>query len=225
MTLPSLAPNFAEAVVSGAGAQAVDIGVPSPVNDGEHLLSHAAWRGDGAISLPGWTELVDNTQANGPALGVYTKVAASEPASYAYGFTGAAARVLALMARVMNTSGVEASGMADGNGVAQTNHVAPSVVSGGPERLLVCLFASTHTDTYTPPASMTFYDTNNSGGSVAGIVRYLMYYEYVGAGATGTRTATIAVARLWQAASILFAPSHLGLRRRHRSSYRVKGLR
>lgn len=217
MTLPSFRPAFTENTISGAGDTSISCGVPYHQLGSDLLLAMTAWRGDGAHAQASFTEQVDNSQANGPSLGLYTRTPASEPASYTFTFSGVAARVLALMTAIVGGA-VEAVGSADGNGVAQNNMVAPSLNSGGPERMLICAFVSTHTDLFTPPASMTVYDSNNSGGSVAGIVRYNFCYEYVGAGATGTRTATIAVARNWSAASLLIAPTFLGNPKRPRRS-------
>jgi hypothetical protein len=220
MTLPSFAPGFTENTIAGAGATSIPCDVPANTRDGEMLFAFTAWRGDGAHSQASFTEQVDNTQANGPSLGVYTKTAASEPSSYTFGFSGVAARVLAFMDRIRNAASVEDVAMADGNGVAGTSFVAPSVTSLGPERLLICIFVSTHTDAFATPAEMDVFDSNNSGGSLAGIVRYNLCVEAVGAGATGTRTATIAVARLWQAASFIIEPAHVGPPRLRHSNYR-----
>lgn len=219
--LPSFAPTFTEAVVSGAGATSIPLDVPPGTNDGELLFAHTAWRGDGLHEQLSWTERQELSQASGPSAAMFTRVAASEPASYTFGFSGAASRVLAFGARLVNAAAVEDSAEASGGGVAGTNFVAPSLTSLGPERLLICLFVSTHTDTFTTPASMDVFDSNNSGGSLAGIVRYNLCTEAVGEGATGTRTATIAVARLWIAMSMLISPSHPGPRRSRRSGYMV----
>lgn len=219
MTLPRFAPGFAENAITGAGATSIPCDVPIGTNDGELLFGFSAWRGDGAHSLAGWTERVDNTQNLGPSLGVYTKTASAEPASYTFNFSAAASRVLAFIGRILGGT-VEAVGSADGAGFSETNIIAPSLTALGPERMLICLFATTHTETFTPPSSMEVFDSNNSGGSAAGIVRYNLCFEYVAAGATGTRTATIAIGRTWSAVSMLIAPTFLGTPNRpRRSSY------
>jgi hypothetical protein len=221
MPAPAPAQVFSESVVSGAGDVTIPLNVPANTHDGELLYAQIAWRGDGAHANAeaAFTERVDNTQTNGPSLSVHTRVASSEPAGYNFTFGGIAARVLAFMARILGTSGVEDVQTADGAGVAGTDFIAPSVTSLGPERLLMCAFVSTHTDSFTVPEEMSFYDSNNSGGSAAGIVRYNLMTEIVGPGPTGTRTAHIAVARNWVASSILFAPSRLGPDRVPRSRY------
>jgi hypothetical protein len=217
MTLPRFAPGFTENAITGGGATSIPCDVPIGTDDGELLFGFSAWRGDGAHSLAGWTERVDNTQANGPSIGLYTKTAASEPASYTFNFSGVAARVLAFMARILGGT-VEEVGSADGNGASETSMIAPSLTALGPERMLISLFVSTHTDLFTPPPSMEVFDSNNSGGGAAGIVRYNLCFEYVPAGATGTRTATIAIARTWSAVSMLIAPTFLGTPQRPRRS-------
>lgn len=221
--MPPPAPSqlFAETTISGAGDVTVPIAVPPNTNNGELLYAQIAWRGDGvhANTEAAFTEIVDNTQAAGPSLSCHTRVASSEPAGYNFSYSGVATRVLAFMCRILGTSGVEAVAMNDGAGVAGVDFVAPSVTSLGPERLLMCAFVSTHTDAFSTPPEMDVYDSNNSGGSLAGIVRYNLCTEIVGAGPTGDRTAHIAVARLWQAASILFTPSQLGPSRAPRSRY------
>lgn len=221
MPPPGFAYDLVKNVVSGAGGVAISCGVPPGETDGELLWAHTAWRGDGLHSNTeaAFTELVDFSQAFGPSLGVYTKTAASEPSAYNFGFSGAAARVLACIGRVTGSSGVEASGFANGGGAAGTDMVAPSLVSLGAERLLVCVFVSTHLDLFIPPAVMGVITSDNSGGSEVGTVRYNLCRQVVGAGATGTRTATIAVARNWVAASVLFAPSRLGPIGKRRSNY------
>jgi hypothetical protein len=221
MPAPAPAQVFSENVVSGAGDVTIPLNVPANTHDGELLYAQIAWRGDGAHSNTeaAFTERVDNTQGLGPSLSVHTRIAASEPAGYNFAFSGAASRVLAFMARILGTSGVEDVQTADGGGAPAVDFVAPSVTSLGPERLLMCAFVSTHTDSFTVPEEMSFYDSNNSGGGVSGIVRYNLMTEIVGAGPTGTRTAHIAVARNWVASSILFAPSRLGPDRVPRSRY------
>lgn len=113
--------------VSNGLAQGTSAIVPRPVGviDGDRLLAFISIGNNGAITPPaGWSELVLATNTAGVTLQnrIYTKVAASEPASWTWTFTSAAYVGIAHATR--GVGGIFAAQQSD-DGIALLAHSTP----------------------------------------------------------------------------------------------------
>jgi RHS repeat-associated protein len=148
-----------------------------------------------AISPPaGWT-LVRRTDNAGPtsnSLAVYYKVAgASEPASYAWGVSGAAFTVGGVQA----FTGVDTATPIDvENGQATpaaTTHATPGVTTTLANTMLVTAHAFASAATWSPPAGMTeSFDRPSGANNATGMAIEGNRVLQAVAGATGAKTAT-----------------------------------
>jgi hypothetical protein len=190
---------IAVASASSATANGADVTVtkPSGTVDGDLLVAVGWSDPDGpALSAPaGWT--LAGSAYSGPAGsgGVWTRVAASEGASWTWpGSTLTANHVHVL--RVTGHGGsLDVAPVWVAIPASGTSHGAPSVTPTGTDSLLVCgwwgIFASA-TVTWTPPSGMTeATDARDSAGWASSSVAWV---ALAASGATGTKSATSTVA-------------------------------
>ena len=188
---------------------------PSGTVDGDLMVAFITGD-DGAemFSAPaGWTEIIEakNTTGGFTRTKAYYKFASGEGASYTW--IGSdyfpMAGIIASYSGVNSSSPVQASAAAGVN-LLSTSPIAPSVTTVNANSLLLCAFMTNTmangTRTMTPPAGMT--EVADIGASAAwqpsGSLNELLV---VAPGATGTKTATSAVAAAINSISIVLNPA------------------
>jgi hypothetical protein len=144
----------------------------------------------------GWTLVnrSDNTNANANSLAVYSKVAASEPANYTWGISGATGGVGGIQSFV----GVDTSSPIDvqngQNTASGLAHATPSVTTTVADTMLVTSHAFASAATWTSPAGMTqgFTASSIATPNTNGISIQCNYVIQATAAATGAKSATAA---------------------------------
>lgn len=195
--------------VSGAGAATVVADTPGGGKVGKILVAKVSWRGIGIVTPveAGWTEHYDFPDTVGPQLALYSRPATdTDPATFTFNFSGAAARVIATLFYISNsTNGIEVfSAESSGNSL---NAIAPSVVSPGPDRVALRMWARTHTNNLLVPTDLDIFSRWNTAGTDAGAVGHVATVDWVKAGATATKTAIFdTTAREWRAVTLLVGP-------------------
>jgi hypothetical protein len=195
-------------VVGGGGALTTTLDVSSlGLADGDQLIMPVAWRGQFSVITPtetGWdTPILHQNQSTGPTMSVFTRTwNTGEPTSYTFTTTGTASRICCGAIKV-GQAALDVAGAVN-QGAAQTALVAPTITSGGADRLLIRIWAFTHTDTVTNfPGVLTSGYTQASGGAAAGHISVRAAYGTVGSGATGTQTINLSTGRNYASCSLL----------------------
>ena len=170
--------------------------VPAGVVAGDVMLAAITTRGTPVITAPsGWTQTA--TQANGTTsrLTVFRRVAtAAEPASYTFTWTGAEKAAAGIVAYTGVDQANPIDVTATATGASSTTHVAPSVTTTGPNRLVVALYGVGVATTATPTAPLVErIDVTNLLPSNA-VTTVVGERAVAAAGATGTSTITTATA-------------------------------
>ena len=199
-----------QAASSGsAPGGAVTVTKPTGTVDNDLLVAISWQDPDGnpaSQTATGWTQegstqdvaLVGSTK-------VWRKTAASEGASWSFGGDIGASGLVA----VLRIDGHDPSTPIDvtatfSTGAASTSQVAPSISPSGTDSLLICgaytLVAGTDTNSYTPPSGMTEQaDFQVSGGWIVASVATL---GLSASGATGTKTFTCTISKVWLTVSL-----------------------
>lgn len=166
-----------------------NVPVPSGVTNGDLLLAFVGVASQPTITPDAAWTLVREQNLGIRRMWVYSRIASSEPANYVWNF-GASVNGTAYILAFRPAAQSGAIEAQDGlDNASATSAPAPSVTSLGANRLLVCAFCcSAGVASLTIPASMTERGTGQNG------VWLKVGVEAVQAGATGTRTATLATA-------------------------------
>jgi RHS repeat-associated protein len=154
----------------------------------------------------GWTLILRTTQSSNVGYATFRKVAgASEPANYSFTLTNSPKWSIGICAIAgANTSApIVSLGASNSSG----NPVAPSVNTGGPDRLVLAFYANKKPTMFngytTPPPVSERWDRPNSAG---GLPSNAMISYTPAAGLTGTKTAIAGEAAEWVAQQIAIAP-------------------
>jgi hypothetical protein len=180
------------------GATTLALGRPSGIQAGDVLVAsldlHFSTASAPAITPPtGWQLALTETASGGLVKATYWHVAAaSEPTSYTWKFSAASAAsgIVLAYTGVDPTTPIDASaGQANAKG---TRITAPSVTASVAGSMLVALFGSSTSTTFTPPTGMAERgDVAVSSGTLKSSSE-ACDAVLAAAGATGTRTAVAA---------------------------------
>lgn len=181
------------AVSSSSNATNVTINVPAGISNGHLLLTAISIGGNAAFVAPsGWTQIYVN-QNSGGSVGVWYRVASSEPASYNWSWGGGNSRrysgYTVGYSGVDTTTPIDASGGQSVGGSA-TPITAPSISPTSTGTLLLFIAGAGNGVTYTQDAAMSerLDLWGSSGGSGSSVT--LAEQQLSASGPTGTRTAT-----------------------------------
>jgi hypothetical protein len=197
---------------SSSGATTLVITAPSSVATGDVLIAGVTVSaGSGAsITAPsGWTLISRLNSSNNVSVASYYHVVTnggSEPSSYTWTFDSSltASGGILRYVGVDTTDPIDASTAGAGNSSSPT---APSVTTTSANELVVALFGSDSTGTFTPPSGMTErYDVHNTIGPAAPATEAADVTQ-ASAGATGAKTATATVSARWVAQLIALNPA------------------
>jgi Bacterial Ig-like domain len=184
------------AASSANNATATSLVIPAPggLVSGDVLLAVVSARGAPTITAPaGWTLVRLDINATTMRQAVFVRTAGgAEPGSYTFTLSSAQSAAGGIVAY----SGVDGSSPIDAHGgqinAASTSITAPSITTGGPDRMLVGFFGTAALTTITPPAGLT----ERFDQTVPATNQYKVTSEtgdaLVAAGATGPRTALAA---------------------------------
>jgi len=176
---------------SGTTAAATSLIIPTPVNvqNGDVMIAAIAIRGGSNVTnlaIDGWgAALFTTNQSTNVQLGLFFKVASSEPASYTATWTGSFNAAGGIYAAYNAATGTPTNGNQANS--PSVNVVAPSIapVSGG---MLVFVGGMSAGATFTPPGTMQErIDRVSTAGAANATITFAD--ETIGSGATGTRTA------------------------------------
>lgn len=183
--------TFRNADSSGTAAAGTSLIIPVPagVQNGDVMLAAVAIRGGSGVSnlaIAGWANLFTTNQSTNVQLGVFFKVASSEPASYTATWTGSFNAAGAIYAAYNANQGTPTNG--NQANAPSVNVVAPSVSPAAPA-LLVFIGGMSASVTFTPPGTMQErIDRASTAGATNAAITFAD--ESLGSGgATGTRTA------------------------------------
>jgi hypothetical protein len=187
----SLGAVFRSAAGSGTVAAGTSLVIPVPpgVQNGDVMLAAVAVRGGSGVTglaIPGWANLFTTNQSTNVQLGVFFKVAASEPANYTATWVGSFNAAGGIYA----ASRAVAASPLNGNqaNVSSVNVTAPSISPTVPP-LLVFVGGMSAGATFTPPPTMQErLDVKSTAGATNAAITFAD--EFIGvAGATGIRIA------------------------------------
>mgnify|MGYP002624377787 CR=1 FL=1 len=209
------APTYqSHATAAAAAAASIACNVPSGVADGDLLVArvYTLNNPDVTHSTPaGWTLIRVDATTNPTVnrVSTYSRIAASEPASYTFSFAGSPSDALAAISRV---TGAHASSPIDAHAsnlysATTTPHECPSVTTSVDECLLLLFDAlpiASTTET-APGGSTQQYQFVSSGGVTAR--SSLATKEAATAGATGANSWSLSTARVGVATSVAIAPA------------------
>ena len=197
-TATGITPAFRSAASATTTGATLTITKPSGVATNDVLIASIGLTPSSVAITPpaGWT-LVRRTDNAGPtsnSMAVYSRVAgASEPASYAWGVSGASFTVGGVQA----FTGVDTATPIDvenGQSTASaTTHATPGVTTSLANTLVVTSHAFASSRTWTPPSGMTeSFDRPSGANSATGMSIEGNRGLQAVAGVTGTKTATAA---------------------------------
>lgn len=221
------------ALATGAAAAPALLGTPTtaasstatttltinrPAGSGRHvlLLAQLSLRGGSGVTITpptGWTLIRRTNSSTVVALAIYRKYVAdlaTESASYAWTFTSSVATgaIVAITGAAPGTPVPVSAGTADTTSGATL--VAPTVSPAMADTLLVSVWGNSNgSGGYTPPAGMTERVDSSSGGTTTGTRLGVATEVRAASGATGTRTATVAVSVTGVGMSLIVAPAML----------------
>jgi hypothetical protein len=179
---------------NNATATSLVIPTPSGVVSGDVMLATVAARGAPTITAPaGWTLVRLDINATTMRQAVFVKTAGAEPGSYTFSLSSAQSATGGIVAY----SGVDGSNPIDAHGgqinAASTSITAPSITTGGPDRMVVGFFGTAALTTIGPPASMTErFDQTVPATNQYKVTGEASDAPLAAAGATGQRTALAA---------------------------------
>jgi hypothetical protein len=184
------------AASSANNATATTLVIPAPggLVSGDVLLAVVSARGAPTITAPaGWTLVRLDANATTMRQAVFVKTAGAEPGSYTFTLSSAQSAAGGIVAY----SGVDGSNPIDAHAgqinAASTSIIAPSVTTGGPDRMLVGLFGTANLTTITPPAGMTErFDQTVPATNQYKVTSETADAPLAAAGASGPRTALAA---------------------------------
>jgi hypothetical protein len=194
------APSFGSATSAQNGSGgSLTINKPASTATGDVLVAAVSVSNNATITPPtGWTPILASSNGNNVNIASYYHVvtnAASEPASYSWGFSSSPTTSggIARYTGVDTSNPIDVSGVATGN---STQPVAPSVTTTAANDLVVGLFASQANTSFTAPTGMAErYDVPNASGPST----EASDVAQANAGATGTKTATTGTSGKWAA--------------------------
>jgi len=192
----------------GTGDVGITTNVPAGTQNGDvmYYAIHAASSTGVFVTPSGWSVVEAQFSSTGQAsskMAVYSKVAASEPASYTitWGAAASTGRVSTIMVSLtgVDTSVLQQSEAKDPGAGPTSTEVLPSVTPTTSTMILG--FAGAYTpsfsaNTWTPDAAMTERTQTSSFHASASNASLDLATQNVVAGATGTRTATGSLADL-----------------------------
>jgi len=185
----------------------ITVNAPAGVQDGDFLVA-IAWSDDGLVhptAPAGWTALGTVQSVTGVGVGkVWTKTAASEPASQVWTGGGNSTSIIFILA-FTGASGIDVGPTFANSTTASTTRTASAISPTGTDSILVCSFASlvnnAGADAYTTPSGMT--ELADTGDATNPYYSAALDYQVLAAsGTTGTRVSTATRSSKWQAVSI-----------------------
>lgn len=176
-----------------ASGTSVTVNVPSGTVDGDVMIAQISWMSNTVktVTPPGGWTLLETDVNSAFEQRTYVRVASSEPANYAWTFSGTV-RVEAGIGSFIGVDNTTPIDVSNGQfNSSSTSVTAPSVTTTVANALLVFCGSGNGQGTYTPPSGMTEqWDDNTTIGTLD--VSFEMAIETLGAaGATGTRVATL----------------------------------
>lgn len=190
----SFTPGTGQTVTGGGAASSVTVGLPANTSGTGLLEVCISTDGAGVFTPTGWTLVAQVSDASGTSSMSVFRHAATGATTQAFTFTGGATYKYISVYWSDKTGQDGTVGTATG---FTTGAAAPSRTSSGANRRMTCWFlcAATASHTIGIPSGQTGVANN-------GIPAIALGYDTVGAGATGTRTATV-TAGGWGAMSYL----------------------
>ena len=188
------------ALQPSAGSGGLTINVPAGTTTDDVMIAAISVRPSSSTITPpaGWTSLnrVDQGTGNSNAQEIFYRVATgSEPASYAWNFSGTitgAAGGISTYTGVDTSSPIDAFG---GNTTANgTTHTANSITTSVADAMVISAHSFSSAETWTPPGGMTeqIDIASLTTPDAAGISLEMNDVLQATAGATGDKTATAA---------------------------------
>jgi hypothetical protein len=193
------------------GSASIVMTVPSGVAVGDLLVSSVNAAGTGAITAPaGWTSLLSGAGATYYGTFHYRVATAADVAGASYTWTlGSTRKATGSLASYVGVD-TTAIGTPAGNGAASGTTITFNSVTTAAANSLVLLTASTlngsGTISLTPPASATTRANFATSGAGSQLRSYTGDFIQAAAGATGTKTGTIAPSNAWGTAMVAFRP-------------------
>lgn len=177
---------------TSAGTTSISVNKPAGTVDGDVLVTGILYGSTATLTPPsGWGSALYASGAFGAGriLAVYSKVASSEPASWAWGLStsvGVAVEVCCLSGSASATPDAS-NGQTN---ASSTSVTAPSISPSNSGDDLVGFFGVDAGTTFTPPGTMTERQDANGGGRTLELATEVL----AASGATGTRVATAGTA-------------------------------
>jgi hypothetical protein len=205
--------SSSSAANSSSGASTLVIAKPSGVANNDVLVASVTVSGGSntTITAPsGWTQIRRTNNSTTVGIASYYHVvtnAGSEPASYIWSLTSGtrASGGIARYLGVDTSSPIDTSGGGTGSSITPT---APSVTTNGANELVVGLFGTGVSATYTAPSGMTErYAVTNANAS--GPATEAADYTQATASSTGTKAATASASAGWAAQLVALQPAGL----------------
>lgn len=178
---------------SSASTTSQSVTKPAGTVDGDVLVANVTFGTAATITPPaGWGLLnASGDHGSGRGTNIYSKFAASEGASWAWGFSSAVGVVIAVSAHSGLASATPNASNGQNN-ASSVNAVAPSINTTADGCDLIACYGSNGNVTTTAPGGMTEREDLNGGTSRTAS----LHTETLGAmGATGTRTAVLSGAQ------------------------------
>lgn len=169
-------------------AGSLTLNCPTGVSDGDYLVMGITVGNNRTITgVPaGWTQDYNASHAGLKQFYVYVKLAASEPASWTWTFSGSGASTVAACAAIQDLDQITPLNISGGQtNASSVNITAPSVTTTVNNCLLVGIFVSSTAGTVTPAGGMTEVEDLQVGSNLIEVA----YQSLGAAGATGTRVA------------------------------------
>jgi len=205
--------SSSSAANSSSGASTLVITKPSGVVNNDVLVASVAVSGGSntTITVPsGWTQIRRTNNSTTVGIASYYHVVTnggSEPASYIWSLTSGtrASGGITRYLGVDTSSPIDTSGGGTGSSTTPT---APSVTTNGANELVVGLFGTGVSATYTAPSGMTErYAVTNANAS--GPATEAADYTQATASSTGTKAATASASAGWAAQLVALQPAGL----------------
>jgi len=183
---------FRSANTAAASGTSITLTKPSGTVSGDVLVAAIDIAGTTTVTAPsGWTLVRSTTSGSSLTQATYVHAAGStEPSSYVWRFSSSrtVSGIVAAYVGVSTTTPVDVS--SGGSSAGSTSVTAPSVTTTAGGELLLGVFGAAAKATVTPPTGMIEH-AERLGGTGNTRVLSELADQQVGAGATGTRTATL----------------------------------
>ena len=196
-TAAGITPAFRAAASAASTTGTLTITRPSGTTTNDVLVASISVAPSSVAITPpsGWTLVrrMDNPGPTSSSLAVYYKVAAAEPASYAWGVSGASFAA----GGVQGFTGIDtASPIVAENGqstASSLTHVAPAVTTTLSNAMLVASHAFASSRTWSPPSGMTeSFDRPSGANNATGLSVEGSRVLQAAAASSGNKTATAA---------------------------------